>query len=308
MRRAVIDVGSNSVLLVVAERRGGEWIPDLETSTVTGLGEGVKTTGKLSEESITRTLAALSAAFQKARSQGAKQVTAAATMAARMASNTGEFVHRAEQQGTPVTILSAEDEAELGFRSVAEDPTFAGSSPLTIVDVGGQSTEIVNAEHSDSGWTIRFQQSFPVGTLGLRSGALVDEAPSQACQMRAVAEIDKVLCISFRPSEAGQVAALGATATNLVALREKMVIWQPELVHGTKLEYEEISRAAGWLCSMSDAERAALPGLEAGRERTIHIGTLMLERCLFALRVEGCSVSVRGWRHSMLADDTWFSD
>ena len=77
--------------------------------------------------------------------------------------------------------------------------------------------------------------------------------------------------------------------------------WKPELVHGATLQYEEISKAASWLSDMSLAERAALIGMEKGREATIHAGALILERALFALGAETCRVSVKGWRHARLA-------
>ena len=93
---------------------------------------------------------------------------------------------------------------------------------------------------------------------------------------------------------------LGATGTNLVSIREKLKAWEPDKVHGAVLDYEEISRAVGWLMPMTDAQRRDVPGMEPGREKTIHIGALILERFLFALRASSCGVSVRGWRHALL--------
>ncbi len=76
--------------------------------------------------------------------------------------------------------------------------------------------------------------------------------------------------------------------------------WDPDVVHGSYLDYEEISRFVGRTMRMTDAERAAMIGIEKGRERTIHIGALIVERALLALKAEGIYVSVRGWRHAML--------
>jgi exopolyphosphatase / guanosine-5'-triphosphate,3'-diphosphate pyrophosphatase len=298
----VIDVGSNSVLLLVAERIDGRWESVLETSTVTGLGTGTKETRLLSEEPMERTLAAVKKGFDEARAAGAEAILAAATMAARIARNTDEFQARALAQGTPIEVLSGEREAELGFRSVALDPLFDDAGRLSIIDVGGHSTEVACADHRDTGWAIAFRRSFPIGTLGLRGRTLSEESPSIEARMRAVTEIDAALGFSFRPGESGLSVALGASATNLVTLREGMTEWDPVRVHGAFLDYEEISRAAGWLSDMTDALRGALVGLEKGREGTIHIGALILERCLFALRSEGCKVSVRGWRHALLEE------
>ncbi len=300
MRRAAIDVGSNSVLLTVEEFVDGAWKSVIETTEVTGLGEGTKSTGLLGEEPMKRTLAGIARAYGGARDAGTTSVVAAATMAARIASNTPDFLHRAKAQGTPVFVLSGELEAQLGFLAVAEDPLFAGQGRVSIVDPGGHSTEIVTAERGASGWEVLLRRSYPVGTLGLRSDTLSGESPDFRALLRAVREIDDLIGLCYLPNQAGEVVVLGASGTNLVTIRDKLLRWDAAKVHGAWLDYEEVSKAAGWLSTMTDAERARVPGLEPGREGTIHIGALILERFLFALRVLGCRVSVRGWRHALI--------
>lgn len=297
MRRAVIDVGSNSVLLTVAELRDGRWVPLSETTAVTALGEGVKATGVLSERAMADTLAALRAAFAHARELGVEKTVAMATMAARIASNTAEFVARAEAQDTPVGVLSGNDEAELGMRAVLDDPEFARFARLSIVDVGGHSTELVTTDRAEGE---RFRRSFPIGTLGLLSGPLKEECPDAEARFRALQEIDQTIDLHYGTGEAGAVVALGATGTNLVSIRERMATWQPERVHGAFLDYEEVSRAVAWLSEMTVAQRAQVVGMEPGREKTLPGGALILERFLYGLRAEGCYVSVRGWRHALL--------
>jgi exopolyphosphatase/guanosine-5'-triphosphate,3'-diphosphate pyrophosphatase len=106
--------------------------------------------------------------------------------------------------------------------------------------------------------------------------------------------------MEYRPHEAGLAVALGATGTNLITIRERMIEWDPAKVHGQWLDYEEVSKSVSWLGAMTDAERALVPGMERGREKTIHLGSLILERFLYAIHVLGCRVSVRGWRHALL--------
>jgi exopolyphosphatase/guanosine-5'-triphosphate,3'-diphosphate pyrophosphatase len=300
VRKAVIDVGSNSVLLTIEEQIGEQWKPIWETTDVTSLGEGTKETGLLSPIGIERTLAALKAAYAKANELGCREIVAGATMAARIAKNTPYFLDLAQEQKTPVIVLSGDQEAELGFRAVADDPSFATYERVSIIDVGGQSTELVTADRIDQGWNVRFRRSYPVGTLGLRGGVLRKESPDFRALLQAVCEIDDLIGMIYLPNQTGHAVALGATGTNLVTIREKMVEWQPEKVHGAWLDYEEVSKAVSWLSSMADAERRSVPGMEPGRERTLHIGALILERFLHAIRALGCSVSVRGWRHALL--------
>lgn len=294
--RTVVDVGSNSVLVLVAEQRGGQWHPLFESSAVTGLGLGTKATGLLRQDRMEETLSALAEAKRVSDSLGSQTFEALGTMAVRIATNTPEFLALAESQGTPVLVLTGEEEAELGFLSVAGDPLFASDKPLALIDPGGHSTELVIAEGSQR----IFAHSFPVGALGLRELALPMETPGPGPLMRATQLIDDALEASAPGEVKGVAVTVGATGTNLVSIRDSLLTWQPERVHGQTLTYEEISRAVAWLSSMTDAERAAVPGIERGREQTIHIGALILERFLYAIRAESVRVSVRGWRYGVL--------
>jgi len=293
MPKAVIDVGSNSVLLLVAEN--GTTL--FESSAVTSLGEGTKKTGLLGDPGMARTLDALKKAFADARAHGATEIRAAATMAARIATNTPDFLQRAEAQGTSVEVLSGEDEAQLGFLAVASDPTFSGEPRISIVDVGGQSTELVTADRIQDGWNVVFRKSYPVGTLGLKDGFLAAESPDGPAVFQAGAQIDDLLQDAHHPG--GLTIALGATGTNLVTIRDAIAEWDPAKVHGVWLHYTEIGAMVGRLMPLTDAERAAIVGMEPGREKTLPAGVLILERFLNALSAKGCAVSVRGWRHAM---------
>jgi len=309
-RRAVLDVGSNSVLLTVCEIQTidgkDRWVQIHEDTSVTALGEGTKSTGLLGERGMAASLEAMKRFFGKATELDA-EVVAAATMAARIASNADEFQSRAISQGTPVAILTGDEEAELGFQSVANDPRFASDPRISIIDPGGHSTEVTTAiRQSDGSWNTLFKKSHSIGTLGLKSTSLSEEQIDGLALLRASTEIDGVIGWRTRPNEAGTCVVLGATGTNLISIREKLTHWQPDVVHGAWLDYEEVSKAVGWMSPMTDAERAAIPGMEPGREKTIHLGALILERFLFALGAEGCVVSVRGWRHAVLESDTWF--
>lgn len=306
MRRAVIDLGSNSVLLAVAELREGQWHPVFELSQVTGIGKGTKATGRLCAQGVEDSLAALRTAFHDAEAHGAQQVVAAGTMALRMATDTPEFLQKAAAQGTPVQVLSGDDEATLGFMAVANDPRFASETRLSMVDPGGHSTELVTADRTAHGWEGKYRHSFPVGALALREGPLREEVCSFPQLMAAVKELDATIGLEYRPHQCGHVVTLGATGTNLISIRQQLRAWDPEVVHGQVLDYEEISKAVNWLGGMTLDERRAIPGLEPGREHTLHAGALILERFLFALHALTCTVSVRGWRHALLEDDLYF--
>lgn len=324
MRRAVVDVGSNSVLLTVCERSDTGWVEVHWSSEVTGLGTDTKKTGLLREDAQERTLAAIKASFVKSGEMGAKCV-AGATMAVRIATNAGEFLTRAAQQGTPVVVLSGDEEAQYGLEAVMEDPTFASHQTVSVIDPGGHSTELTTAVRTQIGFEVVFRKSFPIGALALRDGPMGADSPGLGARLKAVVEIDGALGLQYMPGQAGVAVALGATPTNLVRIRNAAGGSQTTSpprpspppahdtspqegreLHGQYLDYEEVSKAMAWMCEMNEAERAAIVGLEKGREKTIHIGALILERFLNSLHVSGCYVSVRGWRHAMLERDIYF--
>jgi exopolyphosphatase/guanosine-5'-triphosphate,3'-diphosphate pyrophosphatase len=300
MRKAVIDVGSNSLILVVEEFDGNGWHRIHEETSVTSLGEGTKASGLLGERGMSASLKSLVKMFHEARTLGAQSIQAGATMAVRIANNREEFLTRAANQDTPIFVLSGEAEAQLGFESVAMDPAFDKFSKISIIDPGGQSTELVTATRTPQGWDVQFRHSYPVGTLGLRGGILQGESPEPPAILQTSAYLDDLIGLCYLPGGAGQAILLGATGTNLVTIRDGMTQWEPDRVHGAYLDFEEISKAVGWMMPMSDLQRAEIKGMEPGREKTIHIGSLIVERFLNALGSPGCLVSVRGWRHALL--------
>jgi exopolyphosphatase/guanosine-5'-triphosphate,3'-diphosphate pyrophosphatase len=284
----VVDVGSNSILLTIGERDFDGWHVVHETSEVTALGEGIKSTGKLLPFCAQKTLEAIKSAFAIAESFGAG-VRAYGTMALRIAENRDDFLDSAVRQGTPVTIISGGLEAELGVACVSEDPEFKGRQ-TSVVDVGGHSTEITSVA----------SQSYPIGTLGLRSNFLCGESPAAGSILAASKAIDEAFRSVGPIGRNGIVVGLGASVTNLAAIRAELRAWDPAAVHGKSLTYEEVSRFVGRSMQMTDHERSELIGIEKGREKTIHIGALIVERAMLALAAEEIFVSVKGWRHAML--------
>lgn len=300
MIKAVIDVGSNSTLLLVAQKDHSGWKTLYESSSITGLGTGTKKTHLLNEDAQVATLVAIKKAYERARELGAQEIVCAGTMALRIANNAQEFLDRAHQQQTPTTILSASDEANFGFLAVAEDPLFADEKRISIIDPGGHSTELQTAERTADGWKTLLRKSFSVGALGLIDGTMPSESPGFSERLAGVDLIDSTIGLEYLPHQCGTCVVLGATGTNMISIREKLATWQPEQVHGATLDFEEVSRSVAWLCDMTEAERRSLVGIELGREKTIHIGNLILERFMQCIHALECRVSVRGWRYALL--------
>jgi exopolyphosphatase/guanosine-5'-triphosphate,3'-diphosphate pyrophosphatase len=305
--RAVIDVGSNSVLLLVLRRNGDDWETVFEDAAVTGLGTGVKKTGVIKEECSARTLAAVRSFWSKALECGSTEIRAAGTMAFRIASNAADVLGKAAEQGTPISVLSGDEEAKLGLQAVLDDPLFAEHDRLTVIDPGGHSTEIASAERVNGSWSEVLRTSRSIGAFTLLDGPFTTECPGFAERLSAVSLIDDAIGFEFLPHKCGHTVLLGAAGTNLVTIRERITDWVPEKVHGAEIDYEEVSRSVDSLCSITLEERAKLTGIEPGREKTLHASLLIVERCLQAVHALGCTVSIRGWRHAFLRKTDFFS-
>ncbi len=145
MRIAAIDVGTNSVLLLVAERREGELVALVERATITRLGEKVDATGELAEAAKERTLACLERYAAEIRDLAVERVAAVGTSAMRDARGGGDFADRAERiLGVRPQVVSGEREAELTFAGALSGLPLAGE--VAVFDIGGGSTEIIRGK------------------------------------------------------------------------------------------------------------------------------------------------------------------
>src|SRR5438477_7420024 len=163
VRRAVIDVGTNSIKLLVAEVSGHEVIPLVEESKQTRLGRGFYETHRLQPEAIASTARAVAKFAEMARQREVSPIRVIATSAARDAVNAAELASAIEAaSGLKMEIISGEQEADWVFQGVTTDPRFARER-LLLLDVGGGSTEFI------LGWDGQkhFSQSFPLGTVRL---------------------------------------------------------------------------------------------------------------------------------------------
>lgn len=287
-RRAVFDIGSSSVLLLVAEFRTGQWRRMLERCVVTHLGEGLAETDTLSEPAMERTAEVCDTLLQEARTFEPESVVAAGTMAFRMAANSSQMLERLARIGLEVRVLQPQEEARLSYLSVVRDPAFAGRVDA-VVDIGGASTEVC---------TESTEHSYPIGAAMLASG-LLGPGPCPGPLVQAACEAADVLFGSDPPSQCSSVATVGSTGVNLASLTRGLE-FDPDAVHGSVLTLQHVRGLRERLCGMSVQERAALPGLEAGREVAIHAGALILERAITALGASVVGVSSRGLRWALL--------
>ena len=273
MKYAVIDIGSNSVrLLLWAD--GRSIYKKIET---TRLGGGLSQTGRLSEAAIRRTADAVAAFAREAAREGAEKTAAFATAAVRSAENGRDFVRfvRAEC-GVDVDVISGEKEAALGLAGAL------GGRDGGIVDVGGASTEITVA----AGGKIVCAVSADIGAVRLKDLCGED----RAALARVIAE--KTAAFGRVPPTA-ELYAIGGTATSLAALEKEVEPYDPAQIDGTVLPAECVQAWADKLLSLSQEERLRLRGMDPRRADILGGGVLLLRAAMAAAGAEKIFVSER---------------
>jgi exopolyphosphatase/guanosine-5'-triphosphate,3'-diphosphate pyrophosphatase len=296
---AVIDVGSNSVLLLVVEvgADGRARARDADLAT-TRLGTGLRDGGRLDAAAAERTQAAVVAAAGRARRAGATHVWAFATAAARQAADGASFVRRvAEAAGVETEILSGEREATLAYAAVAHG-LGGGEGSLLVADVGGGTTELVLGEGERPVASV----SLPLGALALTEAYLAGAPDRRAALARLAAAAESILRDTPLPARAASagapLAASGGTATALAALDLGLAAYDARRVHGHVLD------AA---CLAAQVERLAtggtsLPGLDPGRAAILPAGAIVLAAIASAAGASAVRVSDHGVRHAYLRE------
>ncbi|CAM3098551.1 Ppx/GppA family phosphatase [Corallococcus sp. ZKHCc1 1396] len=298
-RFASIDIGTNSVLLLVADRQpDGRFQAVVERAEITRLGRGVDTHRVLSPDGMEATLATLVAFADEARALGAEGIAVSATSAARDAKNGADFIAAAKARaGVTVEIIPGEMEAQLSFAAVAADFAGDAAGPLVVVDIGGGSTEFIYG--NDAG-TVAFRHSFDVGAVRLTE-RFVRTDPLSSDERGAIeAHLRDTFSALPPPPPAAMLVGVAGTVTTLYAVEHAMATYDAERVHGGTLSRGQLDALTDRLCALPLEARRALPGIQPKRADVIPAGALILREAVKALGLDACRVSDRGLRWGLL--------
>lgn len=292
MKYGVIDMGSNSIRLMVAEVQGGQLGNVEKYLEMTRLGAGVNETRQLSEQSMTDTIGAVSKFKKMAESANATLLGAFATSAVRDAQNGQVFAERVfEETGVAVNIISGSEEAELGFKGVCKGlkPELQ-SKRFVIIDIGGGSTELIVGE----GEQILYRRSFNVGVVRMTGKHIttdpiaMTEVAHLAQDVKTILEEGVAAVSALSPSVA---IGIGGTATTFGTLDLQMGIYDRERIHNSFVEMEDLNDLVDRLERLSVEEKRNLVGLMPKRADVIYAGGVILKHLLSALNLEGFYVS-----------------
>lgn len=298
-RYAAIDVGTNTVLLLVAEQTPAGFSPVAERSAITRLGQGVDASRRLLPEAMKRTLDAVGEFAAEATALGAQGLVVSATSAARDAQNGADFLAEAKRRaGVDVEILSGEEEARLSYLAVATDfGAEAAERELVALDIGGGSTEFIFG----NGPAVRFHTSINIGSVRLTERCVRADPPDAEDMARLDAELASALLPVARPGPGALVVGVAGTVTSLYAVAHAISPYDAMRVHGGWLSRETLRQTRAQLACLPLATRRTLPGLQPERADVIVAGAVLLERALDHLGAAGARVSDRGLRWGLLA-------
>lgn len=309
VRRAVIDIGTNSVKLLVADVNGTQVEPVHETAEQTRLGRGFYETHTLQPEAIAATAKVVAQFANEAREHGSATIRVFATSAAREANNPGELLLAVDAAcGLRVEIISGEQEAEWAFRGVTTDPRLA-RSPLLLVDVGGGSTEFIlgHGEHK------HFRQSFPLGIVRLLE-VLPHSDPPKALELAAcrvwLAEFlsQKVapqleLALARERSQGELLfVATGGTASVLAGIETGLSKFDRRKIEDTRLSLARLHHWVEHLWALPLAERRGIVGLPPKRADVILTGAAICEAIMEQFRFPEMRITTRGLRFAAVME------
>lgn len=271
---AAIDIGSNSVRLLVAQIDGDRVKPVYKGSCATGLGMGMDDDMMLSSKSVQTTLSMLEEYRLKALSMGAEDIVIIATSAIRDASNGGDLVESVHRLGLEVQVLDGNTEAEIGYIGVKMG--YKGPrNEIFMVDIGGGSTELVTGTK----FKIKQQKSIDVGAVRMTE-RFIRHDPIKIWEMKRIEEyVTDVIIQNARDINIGneEMVGIGGTVTSLAAIALGIKQYDAGLIHGFVLTSNDVCEILKELSIMNSAQRKEVPGLQPGRTGIIVAGTIILK-------------------------------
>lgn len=292
MRVAVVDIGTNSTRLLIAEVASDGALTQLEReSIVTRLGDRVDATGRLADDAMGRVFDALARFKEQIDGHGVAATTAVLTSAVRDASNGAAFTAQVRERfGLDAHTIDGDEEAALTFAGATSERPRNGAE-VVVVDIGGGSTEFVVGKLGDE---ISFHVSTQAGVVRQTERHLHDDPPPPE-GVRQLAQETQAIFIDAIPLElrerVGAAIAVAGTATSCAAIELELDPYDPTRVHGHMLELGMCELLLARLAQMTDDERRRVTGLHPDRAPTIVAGVTMLIEVLRAFGLEQVEVS-----------------
>ena len=302
---AGIDIGTNTIRLLVAEVSSGLFQERSSGRTITRLGQGLDRSGTLSPEAMERSLAALVEFTDQARLHSAASISAVGTSALRNASNAAQFIAVVkERTGVSIRVITGEEEARLTLLGVNRALAGEGKNRLAsavVVDIGGGSTEVIRTRpHSAA-----TEASLPLGAVYLTERFIHHDPPTT----EELGNIRKTVREELRRHQAlidrdppAALAGTAGTITTLAAMDQEMTEYEPGRINGYVLARVSLDKLIAKLATSTLAGRRAMKGLEPGREDIVLAGAIVAQEIMEQCRASEMLVSDWGLREGIVLD------
>jgi exopolyphosphatase/guanosine-5'-triphosphate,3'-diphosphate pyrophosphatase len=280
VRIAVIDVGTNTTRLYIAEVIGGTITAEItRTSTVTRLGAGVDASGRLGDEALAREYSALAEYNTVLKTSAVDRAVAVMTSAVRDAANGQELADTISVRfGLEAQILNGDEEARMTYLGATSDldrGQYDAEHPILVIDIGGGSTEFVLGH----GEQLDFHVSTQAGVVRQADRHISHDPPTEAELDATAADVRAILEAAVAPEHrtgVGRALAVAGTPTALAAIAQELEPYDPSRVHGYVVTAQERDEILARLRTLSLAERQRVPGLHPARADVILPGIVIL--------------------------------
>lgn len=303
--KAAIDIGTNTVLLLVAEEESGKLNILHEEQRMPRLGQDVDINKTLASESIERVLKVVTE-FKKILNDqypDVKDIVVTATSAVRDAANKAEFLEKVkEETGFDVVLLSGDEEAKFtynGALTVFDDQT---KGDVFVLDIGGGSTEIALGRNG----SLLDAHSFDMGCVRFTERFLTQDPPFQE-QIRECREAIKYMLDSrkFKPKRKVEAVGVAGTLTSLAAIDLQIDEYDPDRMNGHVIVREKLKKGIEIFSLHTHQQLLELsPEVLKGREDIFLAGLLILEGFLNYFDLDDIKVSTGGIRHGALLNES----
>jgi exopolyphosphatase / guanosine-5'-triphosphate,3'-diphosphate pyrophosphatase len=292
-RTAVIDIGTNTLLLLVVERDpSGALVAVRDLCRFGRLGQGLDASGRLADEAITRSLEICREYAREMAAAGVARRVVIGTQALREAKNAAAFVEPAQEiLGARIEIIEGAREADLAFGAVAATFPQLKGTPYVVVDVGGGSTEIIVTD----GARVVSAQSVKIGAVRLCERHLKSDPPAAEEVRALVADIDGALAAVDLPRGVVVVGTAG-TATTMASVQLGLHAYDPDRVTGLRFEAALVDAQLAKLLSLTTAQRRRLPGMVVERADVLPAGVAIFSRVIARAAAPAMIVCDRGIR------------
>ena len=277
---AVIDCGTNSIRLLIAEISGSTFKEVIRTMEIVRLGQGVDENKAFHPDAINRTLLAVKSFKEIIDRNKVNKIRFCATSATRDAMNRNLFIDGVRDiLNVQVEVIPGEEEAALSFTG-ATYQLDQGSGPFLVVDIGGGSTEFVYGDKK-----VISAKSVNIGCVRMSERHLTNQPPTMDQIASAIVDIDIAItqaAVSVPINSAKSLIAVAGTATTVAAAALDLSKYDRDLIHLSKISADKVHKVAQMFQSMNKSEISALPYMHEGRVDVITAGSLVLSRVMAA--------------------------